>query len=554
MFSHQIRSSVRTVVVAVLFACKDSAPTEAPASQSPSKPTPFVIITENNLAVPVPRTWQVVWSGGGAKPSWKSADDGIVSVSPSGKLKANFPGSTTITAWRGLDSATLTVIATATTIDVAPHIIILALDSTQSMAATVRDANDAALIGVPISWSTGNANVVTVDTLTGALTPIAKGSTTITASGGGAHGTASVYVALANDQLRLSVIGSISNHTCALEAATGFAYCWGDNHAGALGNAGGEAGDSPMRVRGDLRFTSLSVGAYATCGIEAVTAAAHCWGSNSSGDLGNGSYLTAWEPTLVAGGIRFGRITASGTHTCGIEAVTGLAYCWGKEGLIGDGTRLSHPTPTVVGNGETRISFSEISAGAAHTCGLEQSTGAAFCWGSNASGQLGDGTMLDRLEPGLVAPPARRFTSISAGWALSCGIADTGLAYCWGSNQYGEIGDGTTTDHLEPTLVGGGRQRFASISATGGANACGLEAQTGLAYCWGRSVPAAGDSVSAYRPEPTLVRGGAMRFSSVTATYGGGCGIEAQTGIGYCWSYSQMIPVPILPPEPEPLV
>jgi alpha-tubulin suppressor-like RCC1 family protein len=222
--------------------------------------------------------------------------------------------------------------------------------------------------------------------------------------------------------------------------------------------------------------------------------------------------------------------------------------------LIGNGTRLSEPTPTVVGNGESRITFREISAGDSHTCGLEQGTGAAFCWGANETGQLGDGTTLERLEPHRVAPPGLRFTSISAGSTLSCAIADTGLAYCWGVNRYGQIGDGTTADHLQPTLVGGGRLRFDSISATGAANVCGLESQTGFAYCWGRHVGEAADSAVAYRSEPTPIKGGAMRFSSVVATYSGGCGIEAETGIGYCWSYSQMIPAPIPPPVSEPLI
>jgi alpha-tubulin suppressor-like RCC1 family protein len=554
MFIHNVRFGARMAALAVILACKDLAPTAA----TPVRPAPFLIVTQNNVTLQVPRTLQVEWRGGSDSdaPSWESADDAIASVSSSGMITAKFPGSTTITARRGLESATLSVNATAATVDISPEIAVLALDSLQSLTAIVRDANGSALAGVPVSWSTGNTKVVTVDTLTGALTPIARGATTVTAVGGGARGTVSVYIDLTVEQVRFSAIGSLSNHTCAIEAPTGFAYCWGDNHAGALGNGGQEAWDWPMRVSGDLRFTSLSVGDYGTCGIEAVTAVAYCWGSNHFGDLGDGTYNTAWEPTLVAAGrIRFTRISASGTHTCGVEAATGLAYCWGKEGLIGDGTRLSQPTPTVVGNGETRITFSEVSAGASHTCGVEQGTGAAFCWGRNFTGQLGDGTLLDRLEPQpAVAAPALRFTSISAGWTLSCAITDTGLAYCWGANPYGQIGDGTTVDRLEPTLVGGGRQHFNSISATGAANACALEAQTGFAYCWGRYVGEAGDSASAYRTEPTLVRGGTRRFSSVVATYRGGCGIEAETGISYCWSYSQMIPATILPPVPEPLV
>jgi hypothetical protein len=96
-------------------------------------------------------------------------------------------------------------------------------------------------------------------------------------------------------------------------------------------------------------------------------------------------------------------------------------------------------------------------------------------------------------------------------------------------------------------LVGGGRQRFSMVSATGSANACGLEAQTGRAYCWGRYV--AGDGTSSYRSEPTPVRG-SRRFSTIVAAQSSGCGVEAETGVGLCWSYWDMTPRPIPPPLP----
>jgi hypothetical protein len=97
-----------------------------------------------------------------------------------------------------------------------------------------------------------------------------------------------------------------------------------------------------------------------------------------------------------------------------------------------------------------------------------------------------------------------------------------------------------------PTLVGGSR-RFTSVSTTGGANACGLEAQTGRVYCWGRFVGQAGQGASAHGSEPTVV-GGSTRFSSIVAAYSSGCGVEEGTGVGYCWSYRDMTPAPIFPP------
>ena len=534
-------------VALLALACGDSAPT---ASTANPFPTPFVITTEDNLTVHVPRTLQISWRGGRDTDTitWRSDDQTIASVSPSGAVTANFPGSTRITARRGNASAALMVIAVATSIEVRPGVALLEVGRARSLTAAVRDADDVVLSGVPIDWATGNSTVVTVDARTGLLTPIAKGTTSITAVGGGAHGSAAVYVDMFGAQLLFTSIGSTGNHVCGLEALTGLAYCWGDNHAGALGIGEQDGSDSPVPVKGALRFKSLSVGNYATCGIEAATALAYCWGSNQFGDLGDGTRGTRWEPTAVVGGLRFSRISASGSHTCGVEAQTGLAYCWGKEGLIGDGTFSQRSTPTLIGSGASQIRFTDISAGAAHTCAIETQTGVAYCWGNNSSGQIGDGTRTDRLAPTMVGGGGDNlhFSSISAGSTLSCGIeALSGFAYCWGTNQYGEIGDGTTSDRRVPTLVGSGSQRFRAISATGNATTCALEAQTGLAYCWGRYVKA-GYAADTYRTEPTLVGDGTDHFSNMVAGYSGGCGVDAQAGVGYCWSYREMIPEPIL--------
>jgi alpha-tubulin suppressor-like RCC1 family protein len=95
--------------------------------------------------------------------------------------------------------------------------------------------------------------------------------------------------------------------------------------------------------------------------------------------------------------------------------------------------------------------FVEISAGSEHSCGLTQ-TGAVYCWGNNAGGELGDGTTTQRLVPTLVSGSIA-FVAISTGSFTSCGLTQTGAAYCWGNNNSGEVGDGTTTQRLVPTLV-----------------------------------------------------------------------------------------------------
>jgi hypothetical protein len=130
----------------------------------------------------------------------------------------------------------------------------------------------------------------------------------------------------------------------------------------------------------------------------------------------------------------------------------GASYCWGYNagGQLGDGTATSRSTPvTVVGN----LTFSSLSAGGFHTCGVTASA-TAFCWGYNAGGQLGDGTTTDRWTPVNLAGNLA-FTGLGAGRLHTCGMTSSGISNCWGENAFGQLGDGTTTSSASPVQVVG---------------------------------------------------------------------------------------------------
>jgi alpha-tubulin suppressor-like RCC1 family protein len=133
----------------------------------------------------------------------------------------------------------------------------------------------------------------------------------------------------------------------------------------------------------------------------------------------------------------------------------GVAYCWGLNinGALGNGTTTSSLTPVAVSGG---LTFAVVSTGNSFTCGVT-TAGAAYCWGLNDSGQLGNGTTTNSVTPVAVSS-GLTFATVSASVVSSadaCGVTTAGAAYCWGQNTYGALGNGTTTNSLTPVAVSG---------------------------------------------------------------------------------------------------
>jgi alpha-tubulin suppressor-like RCC1 family protein len=285
-------------------------------------------------------------------------------------------------------------------------------------------------------------------------------------------------------------------HSCGLTTDNRI-FCWGEGINGELGNGVRGAQSAPVAVAGTRHYRQVRTGGSHTCAID-TDRAAYCWGSNSEGQLGNpnnpGIQL---KPLLVRGKHEWRQLSGGSAHTCGVTT-DDRAFCWGSntEGQLGDGTRTSRPTPVAVAGG---LRFEQIEAGLSHTCGVT-TAGKAYCWGRNASGELGDGTTTRRLAPTAVAG-SRLFANVSAApGAATCGVTRSGKGFCWGAGANGTLGNGTLQWHDRPTALAGDLL-FKAISA----GSCGV-ATGSQAYCWGgNSEGQVGDGTTTDRLVPVPV-------------------------------------------------
>jgi alpha-tubulin suppressor-like RCC1 family protein len=196
-----------------------------------------------------------------------------------------------------------------------------------------------------------------------------------------------------------------------------------------------------VRVRSPLRFRAVTVGTGLSCALD-VDGRAHCWGFlPRAGDTVDVARRGSRTPVPVAPGLTFSTLAAGVGYACGV-APDGVAWCWGDNewGQLGDGTTTASVQPVRVA-GEARFRSLAVTrfGGRGVTCGLDLD-GAVWCWGSHSEA-LGRHDLERTTVPGRVATPAR-FRALSVA-AHVCALATADDVYCWGSNLYGQLGDGT---------------------------------------------------------------------------------------------------------------
>jgi alpha-tubulin suppressor-like RCC1 family protein len=261
--------------------------------------------------------------------------------------------------------------------------------------------------------------------------------------------------------------------------------------------------------------SAIAAGGGHTCALmDAVQGGGvKCWGWNANGQLGDGTTTNRAAPVDVAGLGRGVRAIAVGRyHTCALTE-DGAVKCWGfnAAGQLGDGTTAQRTAPVDVSGLNSGIMA--IAAGDRHTCAVTED-GRALCWGANEDGQLGDGTTTNRTTPVDVSELDSGVSALAAGGRHTCALIVGGAVKCWGWNGYGQLGDGTTTWRATPVDVFGLSAGVSAVT-TGSYHTCALVVGGGV-NCWGRNqYGQLGDASTEDRTTPVHVVGfgaGVLRY------------------------------------------
>jgi hypothetical protein len=270
------------------------------------------------------------------------------------------------------------------------------------------------------------------------------------------------------------------------------------------------------------KIVSMSVGYHHQCVI-LEGGVLKCWGDNNFGEVGKGSWGASVDLPVEVVGIGPGvkSVSAGGSHTCAASK-EGKAFCWGrgKKGQIGDGSMTeASPAPVAVSGLSSGVAL--VAAGQYHSCAALDS-GETWCWGSNTSGQLGDGTKKDSPVPVKVKGLAEPVFALRAGDSHTCAMTTSGALYCWGANGSGQVGDGSAWSSDPVPVAGIGPQ----ASCPGGLCTC-------TAQCSGKKCgeDGCGGPCGACEAEKKCVAG--VCVACLAEDCGGSCG-DCEKG-ETCW-------------------
>ena len=266
-------------------------------------------------------------------------------------------------------------------------------------------------------------------------------------------------------------------------------WCWGQNQDGQLGTGDMDARTRPTRIApetfaGDVH--SVAAGAGFAC-ARRNDGTVWCWGQNEQGQLGLNDTARRLEPAQVAPEIFAGdatQVAAGGAHACALKADSTL-WCWGHNqfGQLGTADTRPHRIPTRVSGFGNDVAI--VFAGADHTCAVKTDA-SLWCWGQNQYGQLGLGDTRSRSAPARVdfTDLGTGVTVVSGGAPHACAVKTDGSLWCWGGNQFGQLGRGDRQQSADPVQVRLPSGVTIAQVYAGGTHTCARSVQNAL-YCWG---------------------------------------------------------------------
>ena len=342
-----------------------------------------------------------------------------------------------------------------------------------------------------------------------------------------------------------AAVSAGEDHTCAVKTDHTL-WCWGENGFGQLGDGTTSGSDVPVQEHTHASdWAAVSASLYHTCAVK-TDHSLWCWGDNGTGELGDGTtpssavpvrehtHASDWAAVSAGGEIECD--AGSGCYalgyTCAVKTDHSL-WCWGFNGFgeLGDGsTYYDSAVPVRVHSHAS--DWAAVSAGVYHTCAVKTDH-SLWCWGVNASGELGDGTTTDSTVPVRVHSHAGDWAAVSAGGDRTCAVKTDHTLWCWGLNGSGDLGDGTTTSTDVPVREHTHASDWAAVSA-GVYHTCAVKTDHTL-WCWGDNGSGElGIGVTASKAVPVREHSHASDWAAVSAGGNQTCAVKTHHTL-WCW-------------------
>ena len=398
--------------------------------------------------------------------TWISDAPAIATVSASGEVTAVSPGTATIT---------VTTVDGGHTADSTVNVTSPVLPTYSTISAGEHHTVALRADGTLWAWGRNHHGQLGDGTTTDRQTPVHIAGSWISVSAG-------------------------DRHTAAIRA-DGTLWAWGWNAGGQLGDGTTTDRHTPVQI-GSATWAYISAGHGSYTMAIRTDGTLWAWGNNTWGQLGDGTsgISTSRHTPFQIGSDTWTSVSAGASHTMAIRT-DGTLWAWGANGwgLLGDGTTTNRNSPVQIGS----ATWNSVSAGMSTTVAVK-ADGTLWSWGLASAGQLGDGTTTDRNAPVQICSDTN-WASVSVGLSYTVAVRTGGTLWAWGSNHMGQLGDGTTTDRHTPVQIGLATD-WAAASVAGGAVHNIAIRTDGTLWAWGSNqFGQLGDGTTTNRHTPVQV-------------------------------------------------